>query len=454
MSSVLENGKIDSASPIVPIAIDRSSNAGVAKLQNREQRIADRLFLGDFGNVATIGKVARSLVLVDGRDSARSRLPSAWGLLTELVADKPKGEVERQLNLLLHSLDSMSQDLVNEREAHREYVGHLQLYSMMPVYLCLDRRNPSHALQESIALARESIVLVDLDEALEAELFELLAEPAFTDSPPCIAIGEALNIRLDYITARLDERARSTAKTRAASAHLRPSKEHCEGYWSIVKQWKEKAAHLRIPSKLSIGSIAWPKVLEHWTRLSNALLDIVEANDTLTPQAEFVEIRSSNDPQLSETLDSHLQRCRSEHGSMALVVVQMIKPEEAGENSASSIRLPEWQRVVIEQLHKATDGSASRGFVCQAGELALIVDGMERNEVTAVLREVLEIACRPIEVVSQMIETPDLPLVCGVACVTSPSKGFKIDQLTNTAWRCLEAAKTQGAGAVKSLEVY
>lgn len=457
MSSVLQNGTIDPVGTIVPTAVapkPQRDSFSARPPADREHKIVGQILRSEKCNFALIEQGFSSTDASPNANTVRNRLPAAWSLLAELVTAQPKGDVERHLVLLLISLESMGRDLADDRESLGEYVRHMQLYSMMPVYLSLDRRDPTDALQKSIALARESVALVDLDRVLEAELFELLTEPAFVDNPPCVALDEALKIRIDGIVLRLDERANLATKSRSASVHLRPIKEYCEGYWSIVKQWKEKAAHIRIPPKLSIGAIAWPKVTEHWARLSHALLDVSEVVEAPTLVDEFVEIRSSNDPQLSETLDSHLQRCRSDHGSMALVVVQLVSQDEPKSNASNSNRLPDWQRVVIEELRKATDGSASRGFICQAGELALIVDGLERNEVTAVLREVLEVACKPSQVVSKMIETPDLPLVCGVACVTSPSKGFKIDHLTNSAWRCLEAAKTQGAGAVKSLEVF
>ena len=457
MSSILENGIIDSVGKIVPTAVANNPQRNSLRFRptgDDEQKIVEQLLRSEKCNFALIEHGFSSTASSPNASTVRNRLPAAWELLAELVTAQPKGDVERHLVVLLNSLESMGRYLDDDRESLREYVSHMQLYSMMPVYLGLDRRDPTEALQKSIALARESVALVVLDRVLESELFELLTEPAFVDSPPCVALDQSLKIRIDQIVLRLDERASLGTKSAASPVHLRPTKEYCEGYWSIVKQWKAKAAHIRIPPKLSIGAIAWPKVTEHWARLSQALLDVSEVVEAQTPVAEFVEIRSSNDPQLSETLDSHLQRCRSEHGCMALVVVQLIAPDDPKSNASNSNRLPDWQRVVIEELRKATDGSASRGFICQAGELALIIDGLERNEVTAVLREVLKVACQPSQVVSKMIETPDLPLVCGVACVNSPSKGFKLDQLTNSAWRCLEAAKTQGAGAVKSIEVF
>ena len=54
----------------------------------------------------------------------------------------------------------------------------------------------------------------------------------------------------------------------------------------------------------------------------------------------------------------------------------------------------------------------------------------------------------------KFVETTKIGIVCGLACVETPSKRFKIEQLIEASWRCLSAAKNQGAGAVKSIEAY
>ena len=201
----------------------------------------------------------------------------------------------------------------------------------------------------------------------------------------------------------------------------------------------------------------WPKVRDHWSRLSQSLLqvNITESEpESKSAADDFVEIRSANDPQLEKTLDIQLQRCSDEHGSMALVVIKVIEHPDQPQKRPSDHRLPKWQETVIERLRIATDGQTTRGFICDAGELALIIDDLDRNEVSAVIREILEAASLPHNAASSMVEMPRIPIVCGIACVASPSKRFQIDQLIQSAWRCLDAAKLQGPGAVKSIEVF
>jgi hypothetical protein len=184
------------------------------------------------------------------------------------------------------------------------------------------------------------------------------------------------------------------------------------------------------------------------------LLEVRADAEVITSDDDFIEIRDSNDPQLAETLDIQLQRCRETQGSMSLVVVKVLEQPDQRSNKASENRLPQWQETVIESLRTATDGQATRGFQCESNELTLVIDDLDRNEVSAIMREVIEVASRPHEAASLMVDSPRIPIVCGIACVASPSKRFQIGQLIHSAWRCLDAAKLQGPGTVKSIEVF
>lgn len=436
--------------------------ANVDNPQSGEVRLAIRLLTAGKHSGLLIQQYCEPSASETSVKRADSRRSAALSHLLELL-DRSEdynpvhhAEHLQHLALLLDCLTVMSSQTDCDRSSLREYLESVQLYSMLPLYLDLTN-NCGFALQDSITLACESVALLDIDKLLESELFELLSEPGFTNRPPCVAFQDALNLKLHYIVDELVERTLNRTNRRFPKASERLTSVRREGYWSIVKQWRKPTAHLRIPPTLSVGKVAWPRVREHWTTLTQRLLRTEETRKSPTTTVavpEFVEIRSSNDPKLAETLDTQLQRCRERHGSMSLVVVKILVQPGLDQPMSSDDRLMSWQSIVIERLREATDGSTTRGFICAAGELALIVDDMDRGEVTGVLREVLEAASEPQEVVSKMIEVPKIPLVCGVACVTSPSKKFKIDQLTAAAWRCLDAAKSQGPGAIKSLEVF
>ena len=457
MSNLVENSPSVTVDPIVSLAkADPNADAGCRANgpKGAEVRIANFFANADCRTRVLIEN-SQSVRHPEGRgESTAARLPRAWNVLVELVETKNLGKIESQLSCLLRSLDTIGKAKSDDRAARREYVAWLQLYSMLPIYLRMDDCNLEAALDESIFIAYKAVSLIDLDEALEFELFELLGESPFLDQSPSLALQNALNIDLYKIVEEFGKGANQSSNGKLLGVGLRPSNDRCDGYWSIVKQWTGGAAHMHIPTKLSIGKILWPKVREHWSRLSQALLEIQIVTESTSMVDSIVEIRSSNDPQLAKTLDIQLQRCREEQGSMALVVLKALENPASSTKASSSDRLPRWQESVIEQLRAATDGRTTRGFICEAGELALIVDDLDRNEVTAVIRDALEVAGQPHDCASSMVEIPNIPIVCGVACVSSPSKRFQIDQLIQSAWRCLDAAKLQGPGAVKSIEVF
>ena len=102
-----------------------------------------------------------------------------------------------------------------------------------------------------------------------------------------------------------------------------------------------------------------------------------------------------------------------------------------------------------------THGEASnvRGFVSDDGELSLVFQDVEKAELAQWIRESFA-KFNNGSADSTLATTVAQPLVAGVAMVNAPSRSFKIDQLIQAAWRCLEGASTQGAGAVKTIEVY
>lgn len=192
---------------------------------------------------------------------------------------------------------------------------------------------------------------------------------------------------------------------------------------------------------------------------SSGAVKSLSLSDSATPnscsQAEIIELRSANDPQLATRLDAQLIRCRDTQGSLALAVVKQVKSSEKHSGSQGiHPGLLDWQSYLIDELTEATDNRLARGFVTGNGELALIVEDTDRNELTQIIREAVDKMTRVAALTVDMIERPSIALASGIACVTSPSKSFKIDQLVQAAWRCLTAAESQGAGAVKSIEVY
>ena len=94
-----------------------------------------------------------------------------------------------------------------------------------------------------------------------------------------------------------------------------------------------------------------------------------------------------------------------------------------------------------------------RGFISDDGELSLVFPDVERSELAQWIRESFAKFGQN-QKDSKLATSVAVPLVAGVASVNAPSRSFKIEQLIQSAWRCLDGASTQGAGAVKTIEVY
>ncbi len=167
----------------------------------------------------------------------------------------------------------------------------------------------------------------------------------------------------------------------------------------------------------------------------------------------FIEIRSSSDPKLAETLGIQLETCRDEGRSLTLVVFQRVGDGKQAA-PASPQGFENWHHSLVELIGKSIHGVSSRGFFTEAGELALVFEDLERNEATLAMRDLIDNVEAAQQPSNKYVETKKLGLVCGLACVETPSKRFKIEQLIDASWRCLSAAKNQGAGTVKSIEAY
>ncbi len=476
MKCVAKNGVIADSGSFAPGSKINSSDSlsfSGKCATSVEQRLARRLWSAESCIFSALQERLRKSTSADeNQENNTQQLPRSWKIIAELLEKPTSRGVNDRLERLLRCLETAAKAKNASRVAIRDYVSKLQLYALLPVYLRVDQCSFESALDESISFALQAISLIDLDRGLESELFELLSESTWMNHPPSVALEATFKVDLCELANAFASEATNDSTAPFDRSCRRISKDRCIGYWSIVQQWSNSTTHLRIPSQLSIGKVLWPKVREHWTRLSLTLSE--NQTDTNTPTSatiqsesniasagrgiasddDFIEIRNSNDPQLAKTLDIQLQRCREAHGSMSLVVVKVVEQHEQFTNRASEHRLPQWQETAIEHLRAATDGQSTRGFQSQAGELTLVIDDLDRNEVSAIMREVLEVASQSHDAASSMIDNPRIPIVCGIACVSSPSKRFQIDQLIHSAWRCLDAAKLQGPGTVKSIEVF
>ncbi|XZE21718.1 hypothetical protein SH449x_001623 [Pirellulaceae bacterium SH449] len=281
------------------------------------------------------------------------------------------------------------------------------------------------------------------------------------------------------------------------------------GVWDIACQIVLGENQLVVPKGMSLGLVSWEKILQHWNELKSALTldsnsldweqnlatstnsnehhgdwtpDIAENADTVknadtadapstdrceveepvpavvsspgnSPEASItpsqdrrlVEIRSSSDPNLKKVLEQFLQRSREEQTTLAIAVVSRIRPDQQSSSN--------WFSPMIDRLVKESDVEDLKGFVTDAGELALMLYEVDRSEIANWLREAFA-RLRNDTTKNRMVAQESEELVAGVAMVNSPSRSFQLDQLIDAAWRCRDGAAIQGANAVKTIEVY
>ena len=179
--------------------------------------------------------------------------------------------------------------------------------------------------------------------------------------------------------------------------------------------------------------------------MEDALPDYLPIHDK-----RVVEIRSSDDPKLTSALDQQLSECRARQGSIALIVVRSL--------SNTGLRpdgeLTHWQKSFVESIRANTDGEELRGFITPTNEVAMMVEDVDRSELTTLTREAIQQAANTHGELPSLAANSTVHLIAGMSFVSEPTRSFRFQQLTDSAWRCLEGAASQGSGAVKSIEVF
>ncbi len=370
------------------------------------------------------------------------------------------------------------------------------LKALMPLYLAAGQGRAGTGIVDTFSLVRSSCMILELDRLTsDNELAKWLVESSRLTHDPFESIAQSFRIALPNmanvfwreVAAKSSEIEKSS--TRFSAMTILTAEKH-SAWWMLAGQLCSQRAQITIPAALSVGVIAWEKLLEHWQRVLRSLAQEVgldnsncsatervcssssaeksvgspveksldshdlattksNAKSKLNKDHRFVEIRSSRDPQLSSNLDQLLQQIRNEQGTLSLIVVKKL-----GANvSASSIAMQNWQSAFIEYMDTHGEATNVRGFISDDGELTLVFQDVDRTELTQWIRESFA-KFNDTSVDSTLATASAQPLVAGVAMVNAPSRSFKIDQLIQAAWRCLEGASTQGAGTVKTIEVY
>ena len=448
-------------------------------------------------------EVIRQLLSPKALDLADRSSDPLVGLMTELVKASRKNELSAS-NITAERDQAHGASLAvsvrwlyqMEPNFGEPLTSKFVLKALMPLYLAAGQGRAGNGVIDTYSLIRISCMLAELDRlTLGHELAEWLMDSRRINSDPFESIVKSFRIDLPMMAdAFWNEIAVKSESTLNAFENLPeaaklPGDKHI-AWWTLAGQLSSHRAQITVPAELSVGVIAWDKLLDHWQRVSQTLSgegkcsttknsscgpvgtsssnaksidcsgeeNVMRENPTATKDVQkcriandhrFVEIRSARDPQLSSNLDQLLQQCRNDQGTLALIVVKKL-----GSNSASvPVALQNWQSTFIEYMDAHGEATNVRGFISDDGELTLVFHDVERAELAQWIRDSFA-KFNNADAESSLVTHAAQPLVAGVSMVNAPSKSFKIDQLIQAAWRCLEGATTQGAGAVKTIEVY
>ncbi len=368
------------------------------------------------------------------------------------------------------------------------------LKALMPLYLAAGQGQAGKGIVDTISLIRMTCMIAELNRlTTDDDLAAWSNESNRSDVDPFETIPKSFRIALPKmaqtfwsdLAAKSNRGMANVAKLTDATS---VSVEKHRAWWSLAGQLCSQRAQITIPAELSVGVIAWEKLRDHWQRVAGTLsgesvcnsvkkptsasalsgkneVDVMlesqstkkgipnQSNDLLKCKMpddhRFVEIRSVRDPQLSSNLDQLLQQCRNDQGSLSLIVVKKLGTKV--DNAIAALQ--NWQTTFIEYMDTHGEAKNVRGFISDEGELSLVFQDVERADLAQWIRDSFA-KFNGSNVDSTLATAVALPLVSGVAMVNAPSRSFKIDQLIQAAWRCLDGASTQGAGAVKTIEVY
>lgn len=371
----------------------------------------------------------------------------------------------------------------------------LILKNLMPLYLSAGQGRMGSGIAETFSLIRTTCMIAELNRLTTgSELAEWLQEDCRASIDPLESIPKAFRIDLSRMSKTFwtNVQAKPVGTSGEAPKITDPTtltSEKHRAWWSLAGQLISQRAQITVPAELAVGVIAWKKLADHWLTVSKTLASkstatatcavatdsdsevsvvaiatrersakaeqspskVLPANENqkchIENDSRFVEIRSARDPQLKSNLDHLLQQCRNESGTLSLIVVKKLAL------GADSTSLQDWQATFIKYMDTHGEATNVRGFVSDDGELSLVFQDVEKTELAQWIRDSFA-KFNNSNANSTLATSVSQPLVAGVATVNAPSRSFKIDQLIQAAWRCLEGASTQGAGAVKTIEVY
>ncbi|MCU0720065.1 MAG: hypothetical protein MUC83_10210 [Pirellula sp.] len=374
---------------------------------------------------------------------------------------------------------------LQSNDSHPNAIDSLFLYSLMPIYLASTREKIIPAVESTTNKLRHSVCIALWLRVMDCDagyhwFEEQTRSGRFLDS----TIEQSFRISIPKISRQYWLGGQCNPETTDTD----------QGLWELACQLIRGDSQIHVPKSIKLGVVSWEKILQHWNSLKQALtsqprnhgatankiVGPVEGSctesflpetltsvstqvesDTVTQKGKvgkigatsapaskdrrLVEIRSSSDPQLKKVLDQLLQRSREDQAMLTIAVVSRLGADQEKSDN--------WFSPMIDQIIEESETEDLKGFVTDAGELALMFYDVDKSDVAYWLRESFS-KLRSGNSSSSIHTEASEQLIAGVAMVNAPSRSFQLDQLIEAAWRCRDGAAIQGANAVKTIEVY
>lgn len=356
----------------------------------------------------------------------------------------------------------------------------LTLHSLLPIYLTSTRDSWEKSLGLSLHLLRKTACLSQWCKALEDPcIFDWLHHQERLLIHPQISMERSFCLSLPKMNHAFWEWHDKGFSVRALNTTATEDSIRDSAYWSIALQLSRREAKPTSPPDLKIGEVSWEKILRHWEKLNDSLsktvsrrpspvLDLANAMQAKAapPQTttnypmssprcnsddRLIEIECCEDPKLTDSLETFLQQVRQEQSSLSLVVVKRLNRPSDSETANTTI--DHWQSRFLDCLISESETRELKAFTTVRGELVLVYTDIDRTDLSFWIRESFAKMNAASERWS-MTQTDAEPIVAGIAMANGPSRSFRINQLIDGAWRCMEGAEIQGIHAVKTIQVY
>jgi hypothetical protein len=178
------------------------------------------------------------------------------------------------------------------------------------------------------------------------------------------------------------------------------------------------------------------------------------------PKILIGEISGLEDAAFLSVVKRRVAVSRSEARSVCLSMILVLPDADLASHSLAKEYvggLNRWQQKIVNWLADHPSMNEPAAFVTSDGQLIVAVLDVERNEMTAILRQgLIEVLAGSTDNSPAALNQVNVParFHVGIASTAAPSASFDPRELILSTHRCLAAAQRLGKASIKSIEVF